>query len=268
MQRAIACASRAHRSNPVRRSRHAGDGPRCSDAGTARRAAHSRRAAGIDQRRAWRHLRGHDGRGRFEHVPSRLRFARKALRHRGRRIRRGSVGLRWRRVRGHLSRQRRHTRSGPWDASHRAAGCPLSQQRRRHVPRCHRNGRPRQPPLGPGRLRRRYRQRRTRGRVRHQLRPQPSVSRGRQGSICRHRRVGRRRGEQLVDRLRIWRLRRRRLAGSVRGRLRVSGSGEPAALTYAPAQARGRKARRQQPAGGWALRTPPARPCASTGASR
>ena len=86
-----------HRSNPVRRSRHAGDGPRCSDAGTARRAAHSRRAAGIGQRRARRHLRGHDRRGRFEHVPSRLRFARKALRHRGRRIRRGGVGLRWRR---------------------------------------------------------------------------------------------------------------------------------------------------------------------------
>ncbi len=50
--------------------------------------------------------------------------------------------------------------------------------------------------------------------------------------------------------------------------LRVSGSGEPAALTQRARQARGRKARRQQPAGAWALRTPPARPCASIGASR
>ena len=45
-------------------------------------------------------------------------------------------------------------------AAARAAGRALSQQRRRHLPRCHRCCRRRQRALGPGRLRRRHRQRR------------------------------------------------------------------------------------------------------------
>ena len=50
--------------------------------------------------------------------------------------------------------------------------------------------------------------------------------------------------------------------------LRVSRSGEPAALTQAPGRPAAGRRDASRPAGEWAPRTPPARPCASTAASR
>ena len=110
-----------------------------------------------------------------------------------------------------------------------AARGALPQQRRPHVPRRHRRGRRGERAVGPGRLRRRRRQRRRLRSLRHQLRSQPPVSKPRRRPIRRRGRPRGRCGRQLVDGLRLRRLRRRRLAGSLRRRLRCVRRPEPTA---------------------------------------
>ena len=107
------------------------------------------------------------------------------------------------------------------------AAAPLPQQGRRLVRGRHRGRRPAQSVgLGTGGLRRRLRQRRQHRSVRDLLRPQPSVSQHRAGTV-RGRHRPRRRGERvhaLGHGLRVPRLRSRRAARPVRRELHRSRS--------------------------------------------
>ncbi len=119
-------------------------------------------------------LPGRDSLRRNRRLQARLRRSREELHHRRDGVRRRVLGFRQRRLRRSLPRQRLDPRSSATRRSR--SGCrALPQQRGRDFRGRYCCARRRERALGARRVRRRHRQRRLRGFVRHELRQEPPL---------------------------------------------------------------------------------------------
>ncbi len=179
-------------------------------------------------RRRRRAVRGCDRVFRRRLVYACLRRAREALHRRDNGFGRGTRGRRSRRARRRVPGERIDGRSrAHWCA--RPAGCVVQEHGRRTLPRRHDRGRRCQRTLGPGDLRRRFRQRWLRRLVCDELRPEPALSQSRGTDVRRRGREGWSRGGRLVHRVRVRRFRRRWVARSLCRRLRRPRRPQPSA---------------------------------------